>query len=300
MLIRKSSVIAGKLIVVFLLSFVARGQDNYLPSYKIEKEIIIIESMNDSVDIAHNFYDYYDSLSIYFPADTLYSCFDNEETHYPLVDFSQKTDTTLIVLTDNSHYKYHHPFCGRVTSKFGKRRYRYHFGTDVDLVTGDTLYCAFDGMVRITRLSSSYGYVVVVRHLNGLETLYAHLSRILVDTDQVLKAGDVIGLGGNTGRSYGSHLHFEIRFLGAPINPQDIIDFDHCCLKNDSLFLSGFNFRYLAEIEEMKKAKYHRIRSGDTLSHIAGRYHTSISRICTLNGISRNTILRIGRSLRVR
>ncbi|MFC1732330.1 peptidoglycan DD-metalloendopeptidase family protein, partial [candidate division KSB1 bacterium] len=241
-----------------------------------------------------------DSLSIYFPADNIYSNFDNEETHYPAIDFSNKTDTTLLILADNNTYSYYHPFCGRVTSKFGKRRYRYHFGIDVDLVTGDTLYCAFDGMVRITKISPSYGHVVVVRHLNGLETLYAHLSKILVDTDQLLKAGDVIGLGGNTGRSYGSHLHFEIRYLGAPINPQDIIDFDHCCLKRDSLFLSGYNFRYLAEIKELKKAKYHRIRSGDTLSRLAGKYHTSISRLCALNGISRNTILRIGRSLRVR
>ena len=143
-----------------------------------------------------------------------------------LVDFSNKTDTTEIILADGNTYQFCPPIVGEVTSKFGMRKYRYHYGTDIDLNTGDTVHCAFDGMVRIAKHSDSYGYVVVVRHLNGLETLYAHLSKILVDDDQILRAGDVIGLGGNTGRSYGSHLHFEVRYLGAPINPQDIINFN--------------------------------------------------------------------------
>ena len=294
-------VVAGVFLLFEILSVkLTYAQEAYLPSFSSAKDLVVFESLNDSTDLAHNFYNYYDSLSVYFPADNIYENFNNEETHYPAVDFSHKTDTTMIVLIDDNAYHYCHPFKGEVTSKFGMRKYRYHYGTDINLNTGDTVHCAFDGMVRIAKHSDSYGYVVVVRHLNGLETLYAHLSKILVDQDQRLRAGDVIGLGGNTGRSFGSHLHFEVRYLGAPINPQDIIDFNHYKLISDTLELTAYNFRYLDEIKELKKAQYHRIRSGDTLSRLAVRYHTSISRICHLNGISRNTILRIGRSLRVR
>ncbi len=264
-----------------------------------EDAVIVYESMNDSIDLARNFHDYYPDLPVHYPADDLYTCFDTAETHYPCFDFSNMQDTLMIVLTD-SLSAYAHPFCERITSHFGKRRFRYHYGTDVDLARGDSLRAAFDGMVRIQRKSSSYGYVVVIRHLNGLETLYAHMSKILVRTDQKVKAGEVIGLGGNTGRSYGSHLHFEMRYIGAPLNPEDIIDFDSCRLKQDTLWLNAWHFRYLKEVAELRKAKYHRIRSGDTLSHLAVRYGTTITRICRLNGINRNTILQIGKTLRVR
>lgn len=287
-------------VLVLLLQFASFGQNMYKSFDLRSDKFRNIESLNDSIDLALNFYDYYDSLSIYFPADAIYTSFDNEETHYPKIDFSNKTDTTIIFLADNRNYKFINPIQGRITSKFGVRRWRYHYGTDIDLVTGDSLLSAFDGMVRVAKRSDSYGHVVVVRHLNGLETLYAHLSKILVKEDQIVKSGDVIGLGGNTGRSRGSHLHFEVRYLGAPVNPQDIIDFENGTLISDTLYLSYKHFKYLEKVKELKKAKFHRIRSGNTLSHLALRYGTSVSGICRLNGISRNTILRIGRRLRVR
>lgn len=274
------------------------------------------ESLNDSIDLANNFYDYEDSLSYLFSEDTisvdyseiandtlvdsLYGNWDNEHTHYPKIDFTNKTDTTLLFLVDNNKFCFFDPINGVVTSHFGLRRHRYHYGTDVNLNTGDSVRAAFDGRVRIRKYSRSYGYVVVVRHFNGLETLYAHLSKIIVDTNQNVKSGEVLGLGGNTGRSHGSHLHFEIRYLGAPLNPEQVINFETGRLISDTLKITKSSFYYLSDIKKLKEAKYHKIRSGDTLSHIAAKYHTTVSRICSLNGIRKTSLLRAGKRIRVR
>lgn len=120
------------------------------------------------------------------------------------------------------------PVPGRLTSPYGYRaRFgRMHKGVDLNLHTGDTVRCAFDGRVRITKYEGAgYGYYVVVRHDNGLETVYGHLSRFLVKPNQYVKAGQPLALGGSTGRSTGPHLHFETRFMGLAINPEAIIDF---------------------------------------------------------------------------
>jgi murein DD-endopeptidase MepM/ murein hydrolase activator NlpD len=195
------------------------------------------------------------------------------------------------------------PIEGRVTSRFGPRRYRHHNGIDINLNTGDTVLAAFDGRVRIAAYFSGYGYTVVIRHYNGLETLYGHFSKILVDTNQLVMAGEPIGLGGNTGRSYGSHLHFEVRYLGIAFNPELIINFDENRLLSDTLMLTAAHFRHLGGASggsAVANASYHRVRSGDNLSTIARRYGTSVNNLCQLNNISRTTTLQIGRTLRVR
>lgn len=116
----------------------------------------------------------------------------------------------------------------KITSNYGWRRRKRHEGIDVKVYIGDTIRAAFDGKVRIKAYNGGgYGYYIVLRHPNGLETLYGHLSKHLVVKDQVVRAGEPIGLGGNTGRSNGSHLHFETRILGQPINPALMFDFEH-------------------------------------------------------------------------
>lgn len=271
-------------------------------SQDTSKDTLIVESRNDSIDLVSNFYDIYDSLTKFIhPSDYLYSSWNTKLIRYREGDTIQKTDSVKLILTNAAMGQvYVHPFQGNITSRFGYRRYRFHYGTDIDLITGDHVLCAFDGMVRATLYDKGYGRVVVVRHNNGLETVYAHLSKILVDTNTTIKAGDIIGYGGNTGRSTGSHLHFEIRYLGAAINPETIVDFKNFKLIKDTIFLTKKNFEYLHKIAADKNAKYHRVKSGDTLSGIARRYHTSINSLCYLNGIKQTHILQIGEKIRIK
>ena len=194
------------------------------------------------------------------------------------------------------------PYKGNITSHFGSRRYRYHFGTDIKLITGDSVYCAWTGQVRIVRYDPrGYGNFVVVRHRNGLETVYGHLSRVLVEENEYIQAGEVIGLGGNTGRSTGSHLHFEIRYLGNAINTEYLVDYEKFCMKDDQyLITKAQSFDYYKRLKEMQQAKYITVKSGDNLSLIAKRYGTTVNAICRLNGIKSTSVLKIGQRLRVR
>ncbi len=220
-----------------------------------------------------------------------YSIWDNSNINPYNVSLVDMKDTVKI---DVSNYVA--PSQKHVTSNFGFRKWRHHYGIDLKVHKGDTVKCAFDGVVRITRYQRrGYGYYTVVRHSNGLETLYAHLAKFIAKQGDTLKAGDPIGMGGSTGRSTGYHLHFEVRYLGNPINPNDIIDFENHTTKNRVFLLTANNFEYKKEID---KIRYWTVRKGDTLGRIAQRTGVSVSKLCSLNGITRNTILRIGRRLR--
>lgn len=190
----------------------------------------------------------------------------------------------------------------RITSKYGPRRRRMHKGIDLKVLKGDTIRAAFDGKVRIKSFERrGYGYYVVIRHPNGLETIYGHLSKILVDENQIVHAGETIGLGGNTGRSTGSHLHFETRFLGQAINPAEIIDFENGVPHQDKYVFRNVKINgrrsniYTSSTNQMV---YHRVKSGDTLGKIARMYGTTVSELCRLNGLKSTSVLRIGQSIR--
>ena len=190
---------------------------------------------------------------------------------------------------------YYPPSVKHVTSDWGFRKWKFHYGIDLKVHRGDTVRSAFDGTVRITRRDRGYGYFVVVRHDNGLETLYGHLNKILVKPDARVKAGQAVGMGGNTGRSTGYHLHLEFRYLGNPINPNDIVDFAEHKVKKPVLVISSNTFAYKAEID---KIRYWTVKKGDTLGRIAYRTGVSVNKLCSLNGITKKTILRIGRKIR--
>ena len=226
------------------------------------------------------------------------------------------------------------PYVTHPRSQFGYRHGRRHQGIDLPYPTGTPVAAAFDGKVRISDYVGGYGNLVVIRHANGLETFYGHLSRRDVSAGDWVSAGDIIGLGGSTGSSTGPHLHFETRYRGAAFDPSWLIDFEtgtlrHRLLKirswyfnpnqryiqnvddEDEIFRTDEEDRLLAEEQAKKEAaaraaaeaaamKYHTVRSGDTLSSIACKYHTSVAEICRLNGIKATTILQIGKRLRVR
>ena len=194
------------------------------------------------------------------------------------------------------------PFEGRITSNYGPRRRRFHYGTDLKVQVGDTIRAAFDGKVRIKRYEKrGYGYYLVLRHPNGLETVYGHLSGFLVDQNEIVRAGDPIALGGNTGRSTGSHLHFETRFLGIDINPSEIIDFTNGVPHQDmyvfrNVKINGKKSNIYTTTES--QMVYHRVKSGDNLGKIARMYGTTVNELCRLNGLKGTSTLRVGQSIR--
>lgn len=280
------------LALLILLSNTAFANDK-------DKKITSINLHNDTTNIYQELLnDETDDLMENHPADDIYN---NIWTSTKLNPYKIPIDSLPdSVKIDLSTFCV--PVQGHITSHFGPRRYRYHYGTDVKLNTGDTVVSSFAGKIRIIDYDRrGYGHYVVIRHDNGLETVYAHLSEILVTLDQLVTAGEPIALGGSTGRSTGPHLHYEIRFLGNAMNPAKIIDF--ACgspFENEYLITKKHSFYYQKEVQAMAAAKYYKIRNGDNLGRIAARNGTSVRSLCRLNGISPKKILRIGQTIRIR
>ncbi|MCS5489449.1 M23 family metallopeptidase [Algoriphagus limi] len=238
--------------------------------------------------------------SIWVTAYEYYSTWDSKKVDIYNFDINNFQDTVKVRLYD--------PFFGYdwkmplektpVTSRFGYRWRRWHYGTDLDLITGNPVYAAFDGIVRVRSYDRyGYGYFVVVRHKNGLETLYGHLSKILVDVGQEVKAGDLIGKGGSTGRSTGSHLHYELRYRGLAFDPELVYNFDESKILSQEYLITPETFSHLAKARQQI---YHRVKRGENLSSIARRYGVSVGTITRLNGIATRSILRVGQNLRIR
>lgn len=266
-----------------------------------------------------------------------------------LNDINRLQDTVWLCSIDTAHTNWCIPVDGAVLSSFKYRGARFHHGLDMDLDIGDPVKAAFDGIVRYAQYNKGgFGNCVIIRHYNGLETIYAHLSKINVRPYQRVSACEIIGLGGNTGRSYGPHLHFECRFYDHAFDPQDVFDFENKKLRDENLFICPSKFDYrevskknvqmdryrnnpdmIKKIEEdyehhvihsgsdnqqtkvvatnvtpnnktpnRSTPRYHKVKSGDTLSGIARKYGTSIDKLCRLNGISRTTLLRIDQRIR--
>lgn len=219
------------------------------------------------------------------------------------------------------------PIKGRITSPYGWRKKRMHKGEDIKLYVGDTVRAAFDGRVRIRRFEKrGYGNYYVIRHENGLETIYGHLSKHIVKQDEYVKAGQAIGLGGSTGRSTGPHLHFEMRFMGIALDPSEMINFDTFEPHNPIYHLDRKRAEWAQNNKGKGSARYtpntpsagqrsrgttssgtrsggggsgvHVVKKGDTLGAIARKYGTTVNRLCRLNGIKANTKLQIGRKIK--
>lgn len=244
--------------------------------------------------------------------DILLAAGDSTLVHIRAMDLANFRDTTLILVNPAMGHKFVFPTPARavVTSHFGARKRRWHYGLDLGLPTGEPIYAAFDGVVRFSNWNSSYGNLIVIRHNNGLETYYAHLSKRNVHAGDHVKAGTTIGLCGNTGRSYGSHLHFEIRYRGIAMNPEHVVDPTTRTLRSEKLQLTRQSFAKVGSSStgrttshstaSRSSSQYYKVRQGDTLSRIAKRNGTTVKRLCQLNGIKETSTLRIGQRLRVR
>ena len=309
--------------VLAMFAFVAMAQDQLASVAPIDKRMRAI----DSVSIAKML----EKESLGDPASSLYPNWSNNYTTNYGVEMPKEYKIDLRA--------FHFPCeSRRVTSSYGYRRSfrRKHYGTDIKVYVGDTIRSAFSGKIRIVAnqgRKKGYGKYVVIRHHNGLETVYGHLSKQLVVEDQEVKAGEPIGLGGNTGRSTGSHLHFETRFLGQFIDPEKLFDFTAQDALGDYYLFSSVGRSRLLTSDESKqlpdnkvlasvggptfeadkaaqskkfqeerreslRAQVHKVRKGESLSVIARKRGTTVKRLCQLNNITTKTVLRVGQILR--
>ncbi len=243
---------------------------------------------------------------------------DSASVHSEKLDVSIMEPVTLSLVDPEHGKRFVFPTPQRAipTSHFGPRRRRFHYGLDLAMPTGEPIYAAFDGVVRFSKYNSSYGHLVVIRHDNGLETYYAHLSKRHVAPGMHVKAGDIIGLCGNTGRSRGSHLHFEIRYKGNAMNPENVMNTDTRDLISPEITLTHNSFRKVAKsgkenanVHSSRRSssgnysgdgKYYKVRTGDTLSRIAKRNGITVSKLCKLNGLRESSVIRPGQKLRIR
>jgi murein DD-endopeptidase MepM/ murein hydrolase activator NlpD len=235
----------------------------------------------------------------FHPASNYYSEYDEDLSNLFKDQFA--TDTTYQLEMENSQFGcFKMPAWGPISSPFGWRYKRYHKGIDIQLRKGDTITAAFDGMVRFAQKKGGYGNVVIVRHYNGLETVYAHLSKIKVIEGQVIGAGDLIGLAGSTGHSTGPHLHFEVRFMGLPINPQYILSVDYGSLLFNTVALQKQKCGLLSAYAPA--TEFHTVKKGETLADIANQYGTSTAKLRELNAMPPKQYVRLkqGQTLRVR
>ncbi|RZS93783.1 M23 family metallopeptidase [Aquimarina brevivitae] len=228
-----------------------------------------------------------------------------EEVNYPFV-LQFQTDSFAAPVNKKMH----------VTSRYGWRRGRPHRGIDIDLVTGDDVKSILSGKVRYVGYTSGFGNTVVVRHYNGLETVYAHLSSFTVSVNQEIEKGHIIGKGGVSGNARGSHLHLEVRYYGNTINPEYLFDFSESSkIHANSIYVTEkwTSPRYhrstrqskievcttLQEAEKFTPAKneIYVVKKGDTLYRIANKYGVKITQLCKKNAIKHSTPLRIGQRL---
>ena len=254
-----------------------------------------------------------------------HNIWNSTQIRYPLTTLPPKDELVTIRLTEPYDKPFVLPVIGPVISKFGHRGRRMHTGTDIRLNAGDTVRCAFDGKVRLAKRFSGYGNLVLVRHSNGLETIYAHLQTIKVNVNDTINAGDVIGLGGRTGRASCNHLHFETRLFGEPFDSNKYIDFKLCALRSNHVYyknkqweIDPDNFNKKQPIETKlivaanesiptiganvstnAKPSKHVIRKGDNLWVIAKKYNTSVKKLCATNNITAQKTLKVGSVLRV-
>ena len=297
--------------LVSIVSVPSQGQDLLARQAPIDRKMKAVDSvaLNRLIQIEQ----------MATPAADLYEDWENHYAHRE----TALPDSFRIDLRD-----FHMPTDSRVlTSNFGARWGRQHKGLDIKVYLGDTIRAAFSGKVRVVRYEAGgYGNFVVIRHYNGLETIYGHMSKHLVKPDQEVRAGDPIGLGGNTGRSTGSHLHFETRLCGVALNPALMFDF-----RNQDVVGDFYTFRRSTYSRESLQAtrlrgvggsasddavgdqlytqsskqtasarntRFHKVRKGETLSSIARKRNTSVAAICKLNRIGKNMKLRPGQILK--
>ena len=308
--------------ILALMSFTSlpsQGQDLLARQAPVDRKMKAVDSIALNRLIEQEIYEN--------PSGDLYEEGDNVLTHYQGNTIPDETTVDLrgFCMPTDSRV---------VTSNFGARWGRQHKGLDIKVYIGDTIRAAFSGKVRIVKYEPrGYGKYVVIRHYNGLETYYGHMSKQLVSENEEVKAGDPIGLGGNTGRSTGSHLHFETRICGIALNPALMFDFRNQDVTGD--FYTYHRNKYAAESAQATRLRganaggisnsrfdgddfdddselaiaapaasftpevhFHKVKKGETLQSIARKCHTTVDKLCKLNRIGKKIRLMPGQILK--
>ena len=261
----------------------------------IEIPLVSITEIAPAIDIKSDHWD-----------TTVYNPYRNTFQQFPLeLTFTDSTYASPV------------PHIKVVTSRYGWRRGRPHKGIDIDLVTGDSVVSVLAGIVRYAKYTNGFGNAVVVRHYNGLESTYAHLSHIGVKANDSIKKGQYLGKGGNTGNSRGSHLHLELTYKGESIHPEYLFDFSpkneirekqvwvtqkwtHARFHNSKLASKVQVIKSADEaalLSLTKQPKFYVVKKGDTLYGISRRNNMSVAALCHTNAIKQNAPLKIGQKL---
>ncbi len=291
-------------LIFFTLSVFSFGQNK--PStielidysdFPFTKTEIILKNSSNNADLLNLTKEHWDT--------TAYNPYKHVKINFPVqIKFDDSTYTPPI------------SFKKVVTSHYGWRRGRAHRGIDIDLVTGDSVVSIFDGVVRFANYSRGHGKTVIVRHPNGLETVYAHLSKYAVKANDIIKKGELLGYGGASGNARGSHLHLVINYKGVSINPEYLFDFSeqneirskniwvtknwvqpglHSSKRQTKLTILDTKEKAIASLEKRKKVYI--VKRGDTLSGISSKNNLSIASICKSNYIRKTTPIKIGQKL---
>lgn len=310
----KKKILALSLLTLSAAGFTAMAQSNSKNSHsRAHRELLANQGSNkDQIKLieSYTFVDF-DEEDIEPEIDIYTEGWESKRVN-PFTE-SMVPDSKVIDVTG-----YHMPTMGPVTSNYGFRKKfgRMHKGIDLGIRMNDTIRAAFDGKVRLTNYEArGYGNYVIIRHPNGLETVYGHLNKHLVKPDQVVKAGDPIGLGGSTGRSTGPHLHFETRYMGYAINPSAIFDFANHTTHTDEYTFSKRTYmeaRSFApkrnnpteETEAYKSGSKsqttYTVKSGDTLASIARSYGMSTTTLRKLNNMTPTEPIKTGQILKLK
>lgn len=269
--------------------------DSLMDADSHEKELIgVIQSRIR--DIESSFVKNDPAEFAFYPANRFYGSWDTKHL-FPYSDSLYKSDTiTALDISSGVSGEFYFPYNGPITSEFGWRDTAYHRGIDIDLNYKDTVRAAFSGMVRFAGNNGGYGNVIIIRHYNGLETVYGHLARLKVKPGDIVTSGQLIGLGGSTGHSTGTHLHFELRFRGVAFDPAYVIDLKTHQLITEKFFLvrtkQGFAVRPAG-------LEYHMVVRGDNLVKIAQHYGITIAELREYNGWEGYVRLKAGMKVRV-
>ena len=218
----------------------------------------------------------------------------DEKNIFCMKELGRKLDTTCVLGLIEETQSFTMPVIGVITSNFGWRKNVAHNGIDIDLRRGCKVVAAFDGVVRFARWQGGYGNVVVVRHANGLETLYAHLSKIKVKVGQAVNSGDVVGLGGATGNATGPHLHFEVRLKSKPINPRYLIEFESEKLVSEKLVFKSTRSGWAAYPPDVKE---YVAQKGETVLDVAKHFGLPVKLLAEHNCINQWSRLKPGQRI---